>query len=385
MLSDSFEHLLDRAASWFGIDNGFWDIFGTYHTTSVAAKQAILRALGVAAESAADLEEALAALARNEWERLLPPAVLAPESGPVQLPLHVAAESLGERAGFLVRREDGETSQFELNLCDLPQVASAEMDGRTWVRAQVTLPMPLPLGYHEVTVSVGGHHASTRCIVTPERAYMDPHLGRDGRAAGIAVSLYGGRSLRNWGCGDFHDLKSVIDWVADELGASFVSLNPLHAIHNRRPFNTSPYLPNCIFYQNFLYLDVEGMEDFERCRRARALRETAEVAREIEDLRATPYVEYERVSALKLRFLKLGFAQFLREWRTGSARAAAFETFREREGELLERFATYCALDEEMHRRNRDVWLWTDWPAPYQDPDSAETRAFRKKRGRRVM
>ena len=180
--------------------------------------------------------------------------------------------------------------------------------------------MQLPLGYHEVTVSVGGSHASTRCIVTPERAYMDPHLGRDGRAAGIAVSLYGVRSLRNWGCGDFHDLKSVIDWVADELGASFVSLNPLHAIHNRRPFNTSPYLPNCIFYQNFLYLDVEGMEDFARCRRARALRETPEVAREIEDLRATPYVEYERVSALKLCFLKLAFAQFLRERRAGSAR-----------------------------------------------------------------
>ena len=55
MPSDSFEQLLDRAASWFGIDGGFWDIFGNYHTTSVAAKQAILRALGVAADSAADL------------------------------------------------------------------------------------------------------------------------------------------------------------------------------------------------------------------------------------------------------------------------------------------------------------------------------------------
>ena len=97
---------------------------------------------------------------------------------------------------------------------------------------------------------------------------MDPHLGRGGRAAGIAVSLYGVRSERNWGCGDFRDLRSVIEWVAEELGASFVALNPLHAIHNRRPFNTSPYLPNSIFYQNFLYLDVEGMEDYQQCRRA---------------------------------------------------------------------------------------------------------------------
>jgi hypothetical protein len=64
MSSDSFEQLLDRAASWFGIGGGFWDIFGQYHTTSVAAKQAILRALGVAADSAEDLERALAALAQ---------------------------------------------------------------------------------------------------------------------------------------------------------------------------------------------------------------------------------------------------------------------------------------------------------------------------------
>src|ERR1035441_4623755 len=181
MPSDSFEQLLDRTASWFGIDGGFWDIFGDYHTTSVAAKQAILRALGVAADSAADLEQALGALARNEWERLRGAAVVAGENGPMEVPLHVPADSLGQRACFVVRREDGESSEFELNLRDLPQAASAEMDGRTWVRAQVTLPMQLPLGYHQVTVSVGGSHASTRCIVTPERAYMDPHLGRDGR------------------------------------------------------------------------------------------------------------------------------------------------------------------------------------------------------------
>ena len=109
------------------------------------------------------------------------------------------------------------------------------------------------------------------------------------------------------------------------------------------------------------------------------------MAREIEELRATPYVEYERVSALKMRFLKLGFVQFLRERRSGSARMRAFEAFRQREGNLLEEYATYCALDEELHRQNPDLWLWTEWPAPYQDPCSAETQAFRKKRWRRVM
>jgi 4-alpha-glucanotransferase len=383
--TDTFEQLLDRAASWYGIDGGYWDIFGNHHTTSVATKQAILRALGVAVDSAQDLERSLASLARHEWERLLPPAVVASAGAPVEMVVNVAAESLGERARFTVARESGETSEYEVNLWELPQVGSAGLNGSTWVQKKAVLPVELPLGYHEITLKVGASGGRTRYIVTPDRAWTDPNLGRGGRAAGIAVSLYGVRSERNWGCGDFRDLGDVIDWVAQELGASFVALNPLHAIHNRRPFNTSPYLPNSIFYQNYLYLDIEGMEDFANCRRAIALRASADISNEIEVLRATPFVEYERVAALKMRFLKLAFVQFLREWRANSTRARAFDSFREREGDLLKKFATYCALDEHLHHQNPDLWVWTEWPAPYQNPYSAETLEFRRKHWRSVV
>ena len=258
MSSDNFLQLLDRTAAVCGIEAGFWDIWGRYHATSTETKQVILSAMGIAAGDAESLDRSAAALRRREWERLAPPAVVACESQKVEVPLHVPAESLGERARITVRREDGQTAEFEFGLWDLPQAGSIEMDGRTWVRKQAGIPIQLPLGYHDISVEVGTARAATRYIVTPDRAWMDPHLGRGGRAAGIAISLYGVRSERNWGCGDFGDLLGVVDWVADELGASFVALNPLHAIHNRRPFNTSPYLPNCIYYQNFLYLDIEG-------------------------------------------------------------------------------------------------------------------------------
>ena len=381
----SFEQLLDRAASWYGIDGEFWDIFGTHHITSAAAKQSILRALGVAAGSEQELRQSLAELERCEWERLLPPAVVVVEGCPMHLPLQLPACESGVAVQFVVTGEDGTEHQFTQELAGLPVTGTIELDGQSWTRSTVTLPLQLPLGYHEVRATAGARSGCTRYIVTPRHAYMSPHLAQGGRAAGIAVSLYGVRSATNWGCGDFRDLGAVIDWVSEELGASFVALNPLHAIHNRRPFNTSPYLPNCIFYQNFLYLDVEGMHDFTNCRRARKLRESAEVNREIDELRASPYVEYERVSALKLRFLKRIFVQFLRERRRGSSRSAAFDAFCTREGALLESFATYCALDEHLHKQNPDLWLWTEWPQPYQDPDSAETAAFRKKHWRSVL
>jgi len=385
MPADHFAQLLDRAAAQFGIEPGFWDIWGKYHETSMRAKQAILGALGVTAGSAEELEATLAARSRRDWERLAPPVVVAGEHDRVEIELNVAAERLGERAHFEVRREDGEICPFDVNLWELPQTASIEMEGRTWVRKRASLPFRLPLGYHDIVVSLGSARGETRFIVTPERAWTHPQLGRGGRAAGIAVSLYGVRSERNWGCGDFRDLGGVVDWLGSQLDASFVALNPLHAIHNRRPFNTSPYLPNCINYQNFLYLDVEGMEDFARCRRAQELRAKPAIQAELAELRRAPFVEYERVAAIKLRFLKLLFLKFLREWRAGSARGREFDGYRKAEGALLEDFATYCALDEFLHRQNQDVWVWPQWPEPYQDPKSAETRAFRKKHWRSVM
>jgi 4-alpha-glucanotransferase len=382
---ETFEQLLDRAAAVYGIEPEFWDIWGRRHITGVRAKQALLAGMGIAAGNAEELARSLAEIARREWARLLPPSVVAGESDYAELPLNVPAECLGERARVTVRREDGQTFEFELNPLDLPQSGSIEMEGRTWLRRLARLPIRLPLGYHEISAKLGWMSGLARYIVTPERAWTDPHLGRGGRVAGISVSLYGVRSERNWGCGDFRDLVDIVDWAAADLEVSFVGLNPLHAIHNRRPYNTSPYLPNSIFYQNFIYLDVEGIEDFERCRRALELRRGRPASAEIEALRRAPFVEYERVSALKLRFLKLLFVRFLRERRQGSARAREFDAFVEREGDLLERFATYCALDEHLHRRDPETWVWPQWPAHFQDPESAETRAFRQKHWRSVM
>jgi 4-alpha-glucanotransferase len=385
MPAETFDQMLDRAAARCGIEPGYWDIWGRYHETTAVAKRAILGALGVDTGNAGEIERSLAALTRQEWQRIVPPAVIVSESAEPDLTLNVPAESLGDHARIEVLAENGDRAQCEPHLWELPQLAGIEMEGRTWVRIQARLPLRLPLGYHQVVVQVGAAAASTRYIVTPDRAYTPPRLGQGGRLAGLAVSLYGVRSSRDWGCGDLHDLIDVLNFAGAELHAAFIALNPLHAIHNRRPFNTSPYLPNCAFYQNYLYLDVESIEDFAACRRTRQLWASPEVQAEIAALRAAPLVEYERVAALKLRFLKLLFVHFLRRRRGGSAHAREFQAFVDREGNLLERFATYCALDEYLHRQDPGVWMWTQWPAAYQDPDSAESAAFRRKHWRSVM
>ncbi len=380
--SSNYDQALDRAAELWGIQPDYWDIWGKPHVTPPETKRAILHSLGVSTGSKQELDEAIAAHARQEWSRLVAPClVISVSQRPRQFALNLPADLADLDAQVTVKPENGSPAVSQVPLRGLPVAATMEFNGTGHVRKFVPLADELPLGYHDVEVRVGGACASMRLIVAPDCAYRPEGL----RAAGIAIALYGIRSERNWGCGDFRDLQAVLDWVADEVGAGFVALNPLHAIHNRRPYNTSPYLPNSIYYQNWLYLDVEGIPDFAACPRAQRLWAQPAIQQEVSALRDSEFVEYERVHALKMRFLKPLFAAFLREYRAGSARAREFQQYIEREGDLLRRFATYCALDEWIHGRNPEIWVWTDWPGPFRDPDSPETEAFRKKHWRLVL
>ena len=380
--SSSYDEALDRAAELWGIQPDYWDIWGKRHITPSDTKRAILHSLGVPTGTKEELDEALAARARQEWMRLVSPCVVISQGQrPRQFTVNLPADLAALDARLTLTPENSAPEIHAVPLRDLPVADTMDFNGSSHVRKLVPLPEELPLGYHDLEILVGTASATTRLIVAPDRAYLPEGL----RAAGVAIALYGVRSQRNWGCGDFRDLQGVLDWVADQVGASFVALNPLHAIHNRRPYNTSPYLPNSIFYQNWLYLDVEGIPDFAACLRAQRLWAKPEIQQEVAALRSSEFVEYERVQALKMRFLKPLFATFLREYHAGSPRAREFHEYIDHEGELLRRFATYCALDEWIHSRNPNVWLWTDWPEPLRNPDSTETEAFRKKHWRLVL
>ncbi len=229
------------------------------------------------------------------------------------------------------------------------------------------LDVRLPLGYHQLRAG----DCICRLIVTPERAYD----AGTSKCAGLGVMLYSLRSRRNWGCGDFRDLRDLANWAATCLHASS-HCTPIRctSIHNRRPYNTSPYLPNSIYYRNFLYLDVEAVPGFD-CIRQKF--EDGETRAEIQRLRQSAVVEYEQVAALKRRALNLVFkanppARDCLHW------IAA-------EGDLLRNYATYCALDADLHASNPHLWVWPDWPEEYRDPHSSAVKQFAESHAREIL
>jgi 4-alpha-glucanotransferase len=371
----SYEDSLHRAAAEWGIEREFYDIFGKHHIASADTEAKILASLGLAVSSKEEVDNARR---RRFLEQVAVPlkktAVISENAKQVELSLPLIDKP---ELRLEMALEGGTIVDLACSLAQMTPVRSLELDGQTWVVHRLHLPSEIPLGYHNLRLSMNGEHsAESRVIVCPDRAYLPERIRHGGRTAGFAVTLWGLRSGRNWGCGDFSDLHGLIDWVVDELGGSFIALNPLHVIHNRFPYNSSPYLPLSIFYKNFIYTDIERVPEYKDCLTARRAFASSAVQQEIAELRAAEYVEYERVSHLKKRFLKALYRQFRHAARQDSARAQAFSEYIEREGEPLERLALYCALDEILHKQDRNRWTWLHWPAEYHDSNSGASRRF---------
>ena len=357
--STSYDDALARAASESGIDREYWDIFHHRHEVPAESIKRILSALDWDISSREKIDEQRFQRFHENATSLLPKTLVLSETE-----RNVPVRSANGPIRFQISLENGES-------------LTGSIDSPEWL-----LPKEVPLGYHRLKLTAGDKSAECDLIVCPNRTYLPPQLAHGGKTAGFNVALYGLRSNRNWGCGDLTDLRALVDWAHDELGFSFVGVNPLHALHNRVPFNTSPYLPLSIYYKNLIYIDVERVVEFESSRCAQALLESPRIRQKIEAARAAEFVEYEQVASLKKRFLKLLYREFLK--RPNTERARAFAEYCVCEGELLDKFALYCALDEVLHKQDRNRWTWRDWPEPYQCADSETVRTFAQQYRRTV-
>jgi 4-alpha-glucanotransferase len=178
----------------------------------------------------------------------------------------------------------------------------------------------------------------------------------------LAVQLYGVRSARNWGIGDFTDLQALLE-LARELGADGIGLNPLHALFDDRPADCSPYSPNSRLFLNPLYIDVENLPEFE----PGAVAGSSDV---LARLRAGDIVDYAAVAELKWRALRLAFEQF--RAKPADGRKKDFAQFRAERGTLLSRFAAFEVL------RHKFSKPWWEWPEQWQRPDEAGMASLRE-------
>ena len=274
---------------------------------------------------------------------------------PPQTPRRFVDEAVVVRAGHPAGTDLSEAASFPVRwkiLNGRKVIAEGETRDRL-----IRWPQGLPLGVHRLHLTdAASLTEEVPLLVAPERAFG----GDFDRCWLLAVQLYGVRSARNWGMGDFTDLRGLIE-LAHQLGADGVGLNPLHALFDDRPGDCSPYSPNSRLFLNALYIDVETVHGF---------RADPAIKSALALLRANDVVDYVAVAGLKWRALRSAYDVFkanpaLDSWRD-------FEGFRKQHAPLLSRFACFEML---RHKFGKPWWEWLE---EWRQPDDAKCARLRK-------
>jgi len=372
---------LRRLAAAHGIALEYQDAWGHRREASDGVLRAILGAMHVPATSAGEIDDALREMALARCRQCLPPtSVVRADAQPWRLRVHLPASPIGRKYEWDVVAEDGRTHRIPIGSGDLRIV------GRHagCVAVDVALDAPLANGYHDLTFRADGEPIGHGILaVAPRACHRPPSLRSGGRAWGVAVQLYGVRSRRNWGIGDFTDLATIVDAWGRE-GVDVVGVNPLHALFPHNPLHASPYSPSSRLFQNVLYVDVEAIAEFAHCREARKRVASSEFQAQLAVLRAAPLIDYAGVASLKRPILELLYAQARDDAQSEPSRWSAFDAFKTAGGEALRRQALFDALQEHFHATDSSVWGWPAWPDAYRDPASPAIVAFANAHAERV-
>jgi len=330
-------------ANELGIQTEFIDGQGHRHVTDQTALQIIVDALPIRAPYRF-LGGAVVLRFGRPGRSELKQAASLPLRWKILTDLKVIAEGeVGDREGDTGDRE-GDTGDRKSN---------------TGQRV-IVWPSDLPEGSYRLQLTdASSFTEEAPLIVAPPRAFD----GDFDRGWLLAVQLYGVRSARNGGIGDFTDLEGLID-LAGQLGADGVGLNPLHALFDDRPADCSPYSPNSRLFLNALYIDVEKLPG------SRSGADDSVLAR----LRNGDIVDYAGVAAVKWRALRSAFDAFTAD--PDDMRRRDFEQFRKQRAPLLQRFACFEVL------RHKFKTPWWEWPQAWRQPDEAACAELRRGRDR---
>ena len=361
------QQLLQQLVEMRGIETQYVDAWGKPATIAESSKAKLLNTLGYDTSSDEKIQSQITQDIKSVWLSPLNPVQVVRNTQEINLAVRLPIELVNDDHTLTVTCENGDVLTHQFTPVDQEMTTMAHIDDVEFHEYVVTLPLDLPLGYHDVALSADDDEfARSRLIVAPEACYTPNEIKEGKKIWGLSVQLYCVRSEKNWGIGDFSDLALLIEKAAG-VGADFIGLNPIHALYPANPNACSPYGPSSRRWLNYLYIDVTAIDGYDDAS-VQAIVSSDEFKATLEHARNVEHVDYEAVSHVKLAALKAVFdvydAKYLRK---STKQNKAFKAFVEAGGESLDMLAVYDALQSHLKAEGKDSWGWPVFPQDYKD------------------
>lgn len=331
---------LNKLLYWRGIATEYINYRGEPVKVPMENRLRLLNAMGVDTSSPEIIADQSYQYDIEPWQSWLAQFELTEVGEGTSFYVNVSPSDLQRSFVFRITLETGAIREGTFVAEEYAEVGDYLYEGIRFSR-RVILVQDIPIGYHRLTVYPRDDPANTseaQFVVVPQKAYTPAWVERNEKPWGIIVQLYTLRSARNWGIGDFSDLKMLLTEAAD-AGVDMVGLNPLHALRYPVEHHCSPYSPSDRRFLNPLYIDPEIEPEFDR--------DARELLPVLVRLRAQDKVAYAAVSSTKYTTFREMYAVFVaREVEASSDRAQRFDKFLEINSQALEDFCLFQVLSE---------------------------------------
>ncbi|TLP49309.1 4-alpha-glucanotransferase [Cohaesibacter sp. CAU 1516] len=348
---------LNLLARHFGIHPNYNDFDGNLVNTSIETQIALLKANGLALDNEAMIDEAIAFYVAVEEDRWFP-------------------HELVTGAGYGYECNFGLGAKWHIELDDqLSEDVRSQVhpDSLSGVAdTHISLPA-LPAGIHDLICEVGGRCEIVTIICAPHRAPAIESLTGKSHIWGLNAPLYGLRSERNSGLGDYEDLARLAEYTLS-LGGSYVGINPVHTLGFNDLDAMSPYSPSHRGFYNTQHIAADFVPGLDQIPEARALFQTVEA--QWDELRRSESVRYRDHRICHNAALRDLHTLFNAHASTESK--MCFQTHRQASGDYLERFALFEALSE-LYGQD-----WRRWPAAVRDRDATALDQHRTRLAARI-
>ncbi|MEP1206260.1 MAG: 4-alpha-glucanotransferase [Rhizobiaceae bacterium] len=228
------DQALDWLADHFGIVGSYYDLAGNQQPTSRETKLALLRANGLKLATDTDIEQAASHHLAEQNSRRFDAEIILDQDQHFSL-------TVEQDQPWHIQLEEG-------------------VDGHLAGHAKGNIELQnLPIGVHQLVVGEGPEAERIRLIVAPATAPSLHEVSDHDRVWGVNAALYGLHSSDQAGIGNYQHLAEAAR-MGGQNGASFLGINPVHALGWHSPQIISPYSPTHRGFLNSAHIAAERVQ-----------------------------------------------------------------------------------------------------------------------------
>ena len=380
-------NLLEQLLYQRGVSSEYFSYSGERVAIPYDTRMKFLQAMDYDVDDTPRVEKAVFNLDAHPWQSWLPELSFA-RQGTIELRVH--PDELEKRFEFKIANDNNSCLEGGFTPSALTETGEYYIGDVRYTAHQWTLP-EISFGYHDIQLSSDGVTKVGTLIFAPDQCYQLENGAAADKILGISCQLYTLRSERNWGIGDFADLRELIDLSA-KFGVDIIGLNPLHAPMSGGVNFASPYSPSDRRFLNPLYIAPELVAEFDQSSASKAYMSTPKILKTLVELRALEKINYPQVATVKTQLFGLLFQEFAtNQLAIKSPRAKHYSKFVANGGEKLQNFCDFEVAQAKANHTSPDkslyylfdyrYYAYLQWIAQEQ---LAACQSFASERGMRV-